>query len=431
MRTASSIEAFRNPEQRGQLHNFGMNYQAFNAWLMETAGNTTKENVTPVTGSKLATVWGCLNILGQEVATLPFQVRQETDEGRKIIRNNIFRLINKKPNRLENAWQFWYGMVFLGEGWGNSYAYILRDGIGNPIELIRLKPWMVTPEIVEGDLYYVVNGQAIPSRDIFHYRSFVLDGPEGMSKIMYNADLMGLKMKQNRFAENSTGTKPPGFLRHEGAILKEQRKHNQESWENDIREGRTPLLYGGFDYKQVMMSAEAAEIVQMTEWTDTTTMSIWRIQPAMLSNHKNSNYSNAEQQLIAHAKFTLLPILTNIEQEADEKLFSERDKVSKEPHYTKFNIMGLLRGDMAAQAALISTLTTVGHINSDETREWFDWGPQKDENGKTGIGKKYYQQGAMMEKGKEMPEMQSNERALEEIHEILKNYKPSLNGHSK
>lgn len=379
----------------------GSDWFGFNS----NAGVTTEERVTPESGSKITTVWNCLNLISQDVASMEFQVRKRLNRGADKIKDNLYYLINSKPNRIENAWQFWYGMVFMGEGWGNSYAYIVRDGVGSPKELIRLAPWRVTPRIYDNELFYIVDGNfTIAARDMFHYRSFVLDEVEGVSKIVYNANLMGLKQKQSRFAERSTGNKPPGYLYSKDS-KKEQRDDILQAWNKNISGDKisgTPFLFGDVQYQQLMLTPEAADIVDMTEWTDINTFGIWRVQPVMLGRHKDSNYGNAEQQSIIHTK-TLTPYLTCLEQEANAKLLSERQKITG--YYTNFNERDLMRGDLAALSNFIQSMTTVGHINSDEVRtEFLDMEPQAD-----GKGSPYYQQGAMMEKGTIVLQNQNNQ----------------------
>ena len=434
LRSVGAIEAFRNAEKRGQSFNFGEGgYSSFNDWFSGNTENDTDINVTSELGSKMGTVWGCLNILSQDTATLPCQVRQKTEDGKEVITNNITKLLNKKPNRYENAWQFMYGMVFFGEGWGNSYAYIFRNERNEPTELVRLAPWSVEPKVIEGDLFYQVDGGkwTIPARDIIHYRSFILDDVKGISKIEYNANLIGLKKKQDQYAGRTTNTKIPGYLYAENATS-EQENDIKVAWNAAVRGDNisgTPFLKGGVKYEQLMISPEASEIVALTEWTDTQTIGLWRIQPSMLSNHKNSNYSNAEQQALNHVKFTLQPILTCLEQEFNEKLFSERNKQSKSPQYVKFNMHGLLRGDIQAQTAYLQAQRTSGIINADEWRALDDRPKQKDSKGNTGIGEKYLVQGAMVDIESIDSSIETEQRAKQEIEGILKKYK--INGYSK
>lgn len=388
--------------KRGMTIIFGTGRESlmrYSDWYSGNDSTDTDETITSYRGTKVFTVWECLNILAQDIATLPCEVFREVDGRKTKLEGKLSRLINQKPNRYENAWQFWYGMVFTGEGWGNSYAYIYRNERAEAEELIRLDPNRVEPKIIDGDLFYSLDGGrwVVPERDIFHYRSFVVGSEvEGISKIEYNANLMGLKMRQNKYAEKSTSEKVSGYLSSDQNIQGTMRNDIATSWNAAVRGDKmngTPFLYGGVKYNQVMMSPEAAEIVSMADWSDTHTFATWRIQPTMASNHKSSNYSNAEQQALSHVKFTLHPIVTALEQEATEKLVSERAKISREPARVYFDMKELLRGDTQAQADWFRTMLTNGVLNADEVREKIGREPQPD-----GQGSVYYIQGAMIDK---------------------------------
>ena len=208
--------AIWNTEQRGSVHSFGTGRSGLQQ-LLNFLGSSGKDedsgqNVDSETGARLAIVHNCLNVLAQDLASQNIQIRQNTDnEGVKKLYNQLHKLLNTQPNKWENGYQFKYGMIYMGEGWGNSYAYIKeRDANGYPTELIRLKPWEVSAEIVDGELYYIVSGTiAIHSSDMFHYRSMVTDGPMGENKIVWNKKTIGKKLKESKYTSTSIGNKPP------------------------------------------------------------------------------------------------------------------------------------------------------------------------------------------------------------------------------
>lgn len=148
------------------------------------------------------------------------------------------------------------------------------------------------------------------------------------------------------------------------------------------------------------------------------TLGIYRMQPVMVSVHEDSNYSNAEQQNIIHAKYTLSAPIAAWEQEANTKLFSERNKTASAPFYTKININGLLRGDTTAQMEMIRTMVTLGIFNQNDVLGLMDM-PKVDD------GDDYYIQGAMIKKGAEPLPPTSRDR-LNDLDEQIRNW--SLNG---
>lgn len=354
--------------------------------------NDAKEVVTPSTGEKIATVFNCINVIAQDVSRLPFRVRQFTEEGKIDHPDHaITRLINNQPNPYMSAYQFRYCMTFLGESRGNSYAWIERDGNNQPIALYPIDPDQVftikDPNL--GMWFYQINGVIFNQSDIFHYKTMSLDGFNGISKIQWNAQLIGLKMKTHKYKSHIIGKSPAGYL--SAKVSGKQAVDIAKGWTQKIETGEVPFLYGDVEYKHLMLSPEQTDIINSEKWTDTMTFGMWRIQPVMVSVHEDSNYSNAEQQNIIHAKYTLAAPIVAWEQEADRKLFSERNKTSKYPLYTKINIEGLLRGDTSAQIEMIRTMVTLGIWNQNDVLRLYD---QRTVDG----GDEYFIQGAMVKK---------------------------------
>lgn len=374
-------------------------------WRLLGDDNEANEKVTPVTGAKITTVFSAINVISQDNAILPIQVKKDSNKGKKTVKNShVYKLLNRRANPYMNAYHFRYVMNFLCESRGNSYAWIERDEMFNPIAL-----WPINPSEVQrmkdptsNTWVYIIRGVAFPDYDIFHLFTFTTDGYNGTSKITHNAQLIGLKIKTHRYKARSIGNQIPGYISSDGGNTT-QISTIADDWKKRIEKGDTPFLLGA-DFKQLMFNPQQADIVLSDKWTDTMTLSIWRMQPVMVSIHEDSNYSNAEQQNIIHAKYTLSASITAWEQEINEKLFTERNKLSENPEYVKFNINGLLKGDTTTQMEVIRTMTTLGLWNAKRVMDLMDE-PYPEEGGDD-----YYIQGAMVKKGSEESSQQANQR---------------------
>ena len=60
--------------------------------------NTTGEAVTTTSALSLSAVWGCVNVISQDVSKIPFHCFQKTDKGKKRISNNLDKILNYSPN---------------------------------------------------------------------------------------------------------------------------------------------------------------------------------------------------------------------------------------------------------------------------------------------------------------------------------------------
>lgn len=177
---------------------------------------------------------------------------------------------------------------------------------------------------------------------------------------------MGAAFRQNRYSNMTMGTKPPGVLTYDGVQNPTQRAENQRSWEQDIANGRTPILAGKWKYDAYILSADQVAYIESAQLNDRQICGIYQMPPVFVQNYERATWSNAEQSDLVYAKHTIIPICRIIEQECNMKLFTEKEKKNM---YVKFNMNGLLRGDVTARAAFYTAMRNIGGINGNEIRE--------------------------------------------------------------
>jgi HK97 family phage portal protein len=97
--------------------------------------------------------------------------------------------------------------------------------------------------------------------------------------------------------------------------------------------------------------------------------SIWQMPPTFMQEFGRATFNNAEQIDLQYSKHTITPICRNLEQENNMKLFFQKEKMNT---YTKFNMNGLLRGDLAARQAFYQSMVNTGIMNRNEARSYED-----------------------------------------------------------
>ena len=75
---------------------------------------------------------------------------------------------------------------------------------------------------------------------------------------------------------------------------------------------------------------------------------------------------------LVYVKYTIILICVNFEKENNMKLFFEKEKKNT---YTKYNMNGLLRGDLAARQAFYQSMVNTGVMNRNEARSYEDLNP--------------------------------------------------------
>jgi len=73
------------------------------------------------------TVRACVDTIARNVAKMHPKHIRNGKENYEVLKDNVYRILAKKPNELQNAYQFYYQVISDLELYNNSYIYIQRD----------------------------------------------------------------------------------------------------------------------------------------------------------------------------------------------------------------------------------------------------------------------------------------------------------------
>jgi HK97 family phage portal protein len=351
-----------------------------------TFDNAAGEPVTQTNALRNSTVYTCVNVRGNTLASLPCNVIQESDNKKTVLTDHwAYYLVHDQPNSYMSAANFWKTILLHVDIWGNGFAHITRDSRQNPVSLDIWEPWTVSVTFENGDIFYTREGETIPGRDILHYRFYSWDGICGRSPVLENRNTIGMAMKLDRYSSILMGVQPPGILSTEKTLTPEQRAQNKNAWQS-AQTGQVRVVDGGFKYTPIMTPADESAFAVQRRQNKTDLCAIWQMPPTFVQDFERATFSNAEQMDLVYAKHTVTPICRNIELENNMKLFFEKEKKNT---YTKFNMNGLLRGDIAARQAFYQAMVNTGVMNRNEARSFEDLNPYDD-------GDNFLVQGAMV-----------------------------------
>lgn len=327
----------------------------------------TNETVTERRAHGLATVYTCLNVRSRTIASLPINVMMEADGKKEVLTDHsAYYPLAHQPNSYMSSAQLMLTSMIQSDSWGNSVIGINRDSRNRPYSFDLITPDDWDAKVVEGEAFYKIRGEMYSSKDVLHFRWFSLDGLIGISPIRQNQILMGAAFKQARYQGMALGQKPPMVLSYEGNLSPEQRAQNQASWQKDLSVGKTPILTGKWEAHPIIIPPGEAEYIQTAQLTQQEIYGIYQIPPSFAQNYERATWANAEQADLVYAKHTITPICRVIEQECNMKLFTEKEKKN---HFVKFNMNGLLRGDIQARAAFYTAMRNIGGMNGNEIRD--------------------------------------------------------------
>ena len=100
-------------------------------WMRRTMSG---ERVSPGRALTLSAWFACARVIAEDIGKLPFLVYRRLPNGGKerAIDHTIYRLLRTNPNPETNAGTLRETMTGWAESWGNAFAEIQRDGMGNP-----------------------------------------------------------------------------------------------------------------------------------------------------------------------------------------------------------------------------------------------------------------------------------------------------------
>jgi HK97 family phage portal protein len=333
--------------------------------------------ITPLSAMRISTYFTCVLVRAESLASLPAHVCQYTSKGSvKAYNHPAHYLIHDRPNPFQTASDFWKTVSAHIDTQGEAIGIISWSGRWMPASITLVPdPSEVEISVSDGRPWFRYRGVLYEDWQVLHFKDLSLDGVRGCSKVRYNAETLGYASKLKGFGKQSIGTKPPGYFSTEAPYdtIKKQQEDISKGWKEQIVAGKTPVLPFGLKYNHLMISPGDAQYLDAIAATKEDIYGICRVPPTLAQNYERATFSNAEQQDLVFIKYTMLPLITNIEQECNSKLFSEANKTSSEPYYVKFNVSAFMRGDFRSQAEGFRTLFNCGLINGDTVADLMDW----------------------------------------------------------
>ena len=342
-------------------------------------------HVTPTAAARFAPVYSCVKVLAESVGQLPLHLFEEkAGIKNKAINHRLFPLLYRSPNTFQTS-QEWREMVVSHLCFrGNHYSFVNRITAGVK-ELLPLNPDSVRP--VQNDDYEVKyhvtfsNGtqDVLDSSQVLHIKLMSTDGVVGMSPIRQARESIGLGIATEKYGSVlfRNGARPAGILTSDGGLKKEQIELIREQWEathgGTENAHKVAILQGGLKWMSVGLAAEDAQFLETRKYQRSEIAGLFRVPPHMVGDLEKATFSNIEHQGLEFVIHTLMPYLTRIEQRIETQLLTPAEQ---RRYFAKFNVRGLLRGDMKNRSDFYNKMVSMGALSPNEIRELEDMNPR-------------------------------------------------------
>lgn len=335
--------------------------------------------VTDERSLQIATVFACVRLISTVAAGLPLDVFQTKDNNRsKVgIDNPLARLLRYSPNQYMTAVEFREAMTMQLCYYGNAYALIERNSVGDVISLMPLMSVNMDVRMEGKRIVYRYRRDTefadFKHSEIFHLKGFGFNGLVGLSPIAFAAKTasvaVAMEDQQRDFYAN--GAKSPQILMTGDKILdKEQRKQLGENFK-EIAGGpvnkRLWILEAGFTTQSIGVSPQDAETMAARKFQVSELARFFGVPPHLVGDvEKTTSWgSGIEQQNLGFLQYTLSPFLNRWEYAIERWLIKPADLGRL---HAEHNLDGLLRGDSTARAAYMGTMADKGLRTVNELR---------------------------------------------------------------
>lgn len=334
--------------------------------------NDTGVSISESNALIATTVWSCVSLISQTIATLPIHVIDT--EGVKQRGHPIAKLLAVQPNLYMNAAVFREAMLGQALLWGGSWAAIDKDETGRPIALYPLASGRTKPIRQGGELVYETkigsDTHFLTADRVVSLLGWTQDGITPLSPVQHAKQAIGLSVAAERYAGKAFGTAGNlGGILQMPAMSKDAMKAFVESWRANYSgldaAFKIAALPDPMKFVPTTMTPEQAQLVTSRQATVVDLCRIWKVPPSMLGVLEKSSFASLEQQNTSYYQQCILPWLVKLEQEFMAKLLLESEKDTLE---IRFNADALLRASTQERYAAYNTGRQAGFLSVNDIR---------------------------------------------------------------
>lgn len=335
----------------------------------------------------ISTVYTCIAILADAIATLPLVAYKRTADNSK-------KIVSPSPQLVSNPWpegilQDWLTQVMVSLLLrGNFYGKIAdRDDRGYPTLIMPLHPDNVTARRgTDGKRQYRVNGDLVPTADMLHIPAFLVPGSFiGLNPVEYMRGGWGLALASERYGGQffANSAMPSGVIEIDEDLSPEETLELARDWKmahGGLGNAQYPaVLTGGAKFQSISLNAQDAQFIETRGFQQNEIASFFRVPLHLLGmQDRTTSYGTGIEQMdIGFIVNTLLPWINRIETYLSNLLPPSQ--------VVKFDLGNRMRGDSGQRSMFYTSMINAGLMSADEARDMEGLPPLPN-----GEGKLYY-----------------------------------------
>ena len=379
-------------------------YPLTSARLVEAFGgraSITGKQITPDVALGITAVKACVQVLCDNVASLPVPIYRRLDGGGKerATEHPLYRILHEEPNPWMTPYQLKETLMGHLLLWGNAFANIERRSDGQARYL-----WPLRPDGVErigrsqsGELRYLYRVPTnnptgsllddtakpgdlveIPQRNMLHIRGLSSNGVIGYSPISLHREALGLALAAEEYGARFYGNdaRPGGILKTAGKLGETAAANLKRSW-NEAHQGltqshRVAVLEDGVEWQAIGVPPEDAQFLETRNFQITEISRIFRVPPHKISDLNRATYSNVDKQEQMFMIDSLRPWLVRWEGQITKDLILPADRPR---YFAEFLMEAQWRADIKTRYDAYAKGKQWGWLSTNDIREFENMNP--------------------------------------------------------
>ncbi|MEU4590051.1 phage portal protein [Micromonospora aurantiaca (nom. illeg.)] len=328
-------------------------------------------------------VWRAVNLIAGTAASLPFHVYRSADDVRvPVAAGEPAAKLLADPHPDMTPFELWEQVYCHIALWGNAYLRVLRNRLGQIVELWPIHPSRVRAgrESEAGTKVYLVDGDLdaeYTDEQILHIPGFGYDGVCGVSPIRAARQGISLALAAEQYGAQlfGNGSLAAGILQTEQRLSPEQADALKSRWKAKVgglaKAHDIAVLDSGIKFQQLSIPPEDAQFIESRKFQIDEVARMFGIPPHMLMQTEKSTSwgTGIEEQTLGFVKFNLRPSwLTRVEQRITKL-------ITPQALYARYSLEGLLRGDSGARSAFYNAMWNLGVLSTNDIRRLEDLAP--------------------------------------------------------
>lgn len=344
------------------------------SWMFDGSASKTGIAITEDSAMRLSAVFGAVRVISETIASLPWMVKQDFEGStRNAAAHPINQLIHS-PNGMMTDFNFRESCQAHLCLHGNAYIAIKRNEAGQPVSLIPVHPDRVKVKVYKDEKFYTIDDgkETFDDTEMIHIVGLSFDGIVGKSVIEAARESIGLGLAADQFGGSffGNGANVSAVLTHPGRLSDDAYKRLMASWQRRYagldNAHKTAILEEGMNLTKVSISPSESQFLETRQFGVVDIARFFRIPLAYLGSLENSSTrANIEEQGIQFQRNTILPWVKRWEAEFNRKLFPNGND-----YYIRFNMDGLLRGDISSRYSSYATARQWGWLSVNDIRKF-------------------------------------------------------------